>query len=433
MGGSPATLKSDGTFVGYAQVPAGTTTQVHIVATDANNDVTHKHVSVTPAATGSTSLSFDLNGNETANGPSGAPTVTYGWDAADRLVTITEGSNVTKFDYDGNGKRVRESVNGNEMSHWIWFNDRIGEERDPTNVVARRFYSDGEQISGNRYFSFHDHLHSVREITDESSAVNHRYSYDPFGYQTEAAGFTGEQSDFGFTGHYVNRESRLYLTRNRAYDSVSGRWLSRDLFSDNATSPYAYVHNTPATRIDPYGLREVYVAIYSGSVITGNVGHAIITEMDGTTLLSQYPDPHGISGDNVVHQFPEVIANANSDPDVVFKVFVPNDTAFNAAVASCRKRKQWFFLPIFPSQTNCVRSAAFALRAGGVPVNDSLFPTPSDVLLPRNLAAQLKDLEQGFDLGAELINQLHQIFPSVHNTWSVSTVSNSSVPIHMTK
>jgi YD repeat-containing protein len=58
---------------------------------------------VTSATLGQQAFTYDLNGNTISSGPSGAPTSTYGWDAADRLISVTQGANVTTYDYDGLG------------------------------------------------------------------------------------------------------------------------------------------------------------------------------------------------------------------------------------------------------------------------------------------------------------------------------------------
>ena len=91
VGGNAATVRADGSYEGYAQVAGTGTTRVHIVATDSSSNVTDNYADVTPAPWPRRALAYDLNGNQTRAGPSGAPS-TYGWDAADRLITITQGS-----------------------------------------------------------------------------------------------------------------------------------------------------------------------------------------------------------------------------------------------------------------------------------------------------------------------------------------------------
>ena len=52
------------------------------------------------------------------------------------------------------------------------------EERDGSDSVTKRFYAQGEQIGSTNYYYTRDHLGSIREVTDNSGAVQARYDYD---------------------------------------------------------------------------------------------------------------------------------------------------------------------------------------------------------------------------------------------------------------
>jgi RHS repeat-associated protein len=138
---------------------------------------------------------------------------------------------------------------------FIWIGNRIAEERDASNNVLRRFYPQGEQISGASYFYTRDHLGSVRELTDSSAIIRARYDYDPYGSQTKVSGDL--DAEFGYTGHYFHQPSSMNLALHRAYDSVTGRWLSRDPLKDaemiQGPNLYAYVRNDSLNKIDRMG------------------------------------------------------------------------------------------------------------------------------------------------------------------------------------
>jgi type VI secretion system secreted protein VgrG len=52
--------------------------------------------------------------------------------------------------------------------------------------------------------------------------------------------------------------SGLYLTKYRAYDPQSGRWLSRDPIEEaGGISLYAYVGGNPVSFVDPLGLAKI--------------------------------------------------------------------------------------------------------------------------------------------------------------------------------
>ena len=109
---------------------------------------------------------------------------------------------------------------------FIWNRNSIIEERDASNNVLRRFYSEGEQINSASYYYTRDHLGSVRELTDSTGAVRARYDYDPYGVRTKLSGDL--DAELGYTGHCFHQPSGVNLALYRAYDPGIGRWLSRD-------------------------------------------------------------------------------------------------------------------------------------------------------------------------------------------------------------
>jgi RHS repeat-associated protein len=163
---------------------------------------------------------------------------------------------VTEFVYDGVGRRVAEWDNGSLAKQWVWCGTELCEERNASNTVTKRFFPQGEQISGTAYFYSRDHLGSVREMTDASGTVHARYNYDPFGARSANTITTSAvESDFGFTGDYYNPTIGLDLTLYRAYNPSLGRWLNRDPIGEKGgMNLYGYVGNNPIVNIDPLGL-----------------------------------------------------------------------------------------------------------------------------------------------------------------------------------
>jgi RHS repeat-associated protein len=259
VGGTPATMTSATNFVGWVDTLVGTNV-VPTVATDySGNSRTNNYQIVVTNGLVAKTLTYDLNGNLSAVVTSTA-TNTYEWDAADRLVAINRGTNRSEFTYDGGGRRVRivEKQSGSTVSdkRFVWCGTELCEERDSTGgTVNRRFFGQGEQISGTNYFFTRDHLGSVREIVDSSGTVGARFDYDPYGRRTKVSG--SFESDFGFTGHYCHAVSELYLTLFRAYDADTARWLNRDPIQEyGGINLYAYVRNQPLARVDSWGLAD---------------------------------------------------------------------------------------------------------------------------------------------------------------------------------
>ena len=63
-----------------------------------------------------------------------------------------------------------------------------------------------------------------------------------------------------YAGMLYHAGSGLYLTKYRAYDSTTGRWVSRDPLREvSGPNLYGYVDGNPLSRIDPWGLVDVSV------------------------------------------------------------------------------------------------------------------------------------------------------------------------------
>lgn len=257
VSGQPATVDAANRFSADVPLAPGIRT-VAVTATDASGNAATKNYQVTVASGVSRSLSYDANGNLLGNGAG----QTYAWDAANRLVKITQASGVTEFVYDGQSRRVQEKFNGAVIKQWVWCEGpQPCEERDGSNAVTKRFFGGlGEQFALNAHpstlSSFYfttDHLGSVREMTDGAGAVRARYDYDPYGRVTKLSGDL--EADFGFTGFHRHQASGLSLTLYRAYDAEAGRWLSRDPIQElGGLNIYAYVENNPVNAVDLLGM-----------------------------------------------------------------------------------------------------------------------------------------------------------------------------------
>ena len=161
----------------------------------------------------------------------------------------------------------------------MWAGLSLAEERDAANNVTKRFFAQGEQIAGQSYFFTHDHLGSVRELTDSTQTVKARYDYGLYGLRSvNQITANPIEADFGYTGLYFHPPSGLHLATYRTYNASTGRWLSRDLISEEGgINLYGYVNNQPSKRTDRLGLLggvddviegDAYVSFMLGSAIS---------------------------------------------------------------------------------------------------------------------------------------------------------------------
>jgi RHS repeat-associated protein len=250
VGGKPAEVKADNTFQGQATVPSGTST-VQVQAQDPSGNVRTNTYQV--SQTGSTtSYSYDSNGNLTSDG-----TRTYEWDAANRLVRVTQGATeLARFVYDGLGRRAQK-IAGGVTRTYVYDGEDTLEERLTTGTVYRYVHGPGideplarTDAGSVAAYYLADHLASVVQETSATGAVTLTREYDPYGNLIQGASTSG----YAFAGREWDVETALYYYRARYYTPEVGRFISEDpARSDHGLSLYTYVRNNPLNYTDPLG------------------------------------------------------------------------------------------------------------------------------------------------------------------------------------
>ena len=283
-------------FVGFAGVTNGTNV-VPVIAVDyGNHSRTNKYQLVVTNNGVAETLMFDANGN-TTNVVTATSTNSYQWDAVNRLVSIAGPTNQSLFTYDGLGRRVQiiEKTNGvaSVSNKFVWDGQALVEQRNLTGTnVTKRFFGQGEQISGTNYFFTRDHLGSIREVVNSSGVIQYRADYDPYGRPIIIQG--NLVPDFGYAGMYYEAADGLNLTLYRSYTADLGRWLSRDPLAEAASlNLYAYVANNPINLFDPLGLIDCG-ALAAAIANQENLIHGAIQSMSS---INQQFDSAETSGD----------------------------------------------------------------------------------------------------------------------------------------
>ena len=217
---------------------------------------------------------------------------TYAWDADNRLIGVGingQPGMQTNFKYDGFGRRITIDTTGSGITsetRYQWCGGTLCQARSSSDAVSRRYFAEGENSLAQEQAWYYgtDQLGSVRDaLTVSSGGVAAHYDYDPFGSQSNTALAT---TDFKYGGMFYNSQASLYLATNRAYDSLSARWISRDPIGEaGGVNLYRYVNSNPASLTDPNGKCPLCIVVVGGAVIGA-----------GLDLLYQLHKYHGDIG-----------------------------------------------------------------------------------------------------------------------------------------
>jgi RHS repeat-associated protein len=208
------------------------------------------------ATRNSTSWVYDAAGNLLDDGAR-----TYTWDAAQRLISITDKATGRKseFIYDGQSRLTitKEYPAGSATSQetrYLWCGHKVCQARDGQDNITARYFDEGEIKGSQSLYYTKDHQGSIMETTQASGKVLGSLDYGPYG---EAEKAQGQLPDFRYAGMLHHAPTGLYLTHYRAYDPTVGRWLNRDpIGEDGGINLYGYVGGNPVSRIDPLGLYD---------------------------------------------------------------------------------------------------------------------------------------------------------------------------------
>ena len=224
---------------------------------------------------------YDANGNIIQDN-----IYNYSYDEENRLTQIQRRAGlaiVGQYIYDALSRRVNIVASPafvGTTNRYFYDGGRIVEERKSNgpNVITYVYgnYVDevltmSQSLLGQTYYYHPNALWSVQALTDQTGAVEERYTYDAYGAVTVLdATFTPQAMNawgtphspvlnkFLFTGRELDEESGLYFYRARHYDANKGRFLERDpLEYQDSMNLYQYVGDNPANQLDPMGLETV--------------------------------------------------------------------------------------------------------------------------------------------------------------------------------
>ncbi len=198
---------------------------------------------------------WDANGNLLSDGSK-----TYLYNTANQLITVTAPGLTWSAAYNGDGARLRQTVNGVPMTYTLDLAAPL------VTVLAQHatrttqyVYGQGDSLLAGydgtawTYLSGRDGINSVRQETDGGGNVLAVRGFDPYGVPLSGNG----GAPFGYTGEMADVTGLVFL-RARYMQPGLGMFLSRDLYEGNLSQPpsqhlFAYVGNNPINRTDPSG------------------------------------------------------------------------------------------------------------------------------------------------------------------------------------
>ncbi len=211
---------------------------------------------------GGSNFTYNDNG-ELLTKTDGSDVTTYDYDVFGNLLkVVTPDASVIEYVIDARNRRIGKKINGT-LVQGLLYQDQLNPvaELDATGTVVSRFvYGIRGNIpsymikGGTKYQIISDHLGSVRMVVDVATGVvAQNMSYDEFGNVQEDSnpGF----QPFGFSGGLYDAQTGLVRFGARDYDPISGRWCSKDPigFNGGDSNLFRYCGNDGINFVDPTG------------------------------------------------------------------------------------------------------------------------------------------------------------------------------------
>ncbi len=235
---------------------------------------------------------YDANGNRATKLSAIGGLTEYGYDDADKLMSVSKSTGTTTYQYDACGRPTNigsrvlnwgyedrlTSLNGGGTTASTYGYNGVGSRVSKSNSNGSRTYkrngvgvtapvlSDGvstmvpgisEKPSGvgtNTILT--DRLGSMKGMANGGS-VTETAEFDAFGKVVAHGNPTSTQKGFASAyGYQEDGESGYKLLGYRYYDPETGRFLSRDPIR-SGNNWYSYCENNPLKAVDPSGLERI--------------------------------------------------------------------------------------------------------------------------------------------------------------------------------
>ena len=221
--------------------------------------------------------SYDAAGNVTQIVRNGGPTLDLVWNGQYQLVSVsTNGVFAEGYAYDALGRRAATTTREGTTRHvyddgWQVVADIDGEG----NVLASYVWGEGidrllaVKIGGESYYPLTDIQGTVWGYVNSQNNIVARWQYDAWGNVVEESVSVPALATlrYRFQGREWSAATGLTNFRMRWYDSVTGRWLSKDPIGlSGGLNLYVFCGNSPNLHVDPRGELWPQLAIGLGVV-----------------------------------------------------------------------------------------------------------------------------------------------------------------------
>ena len=179
-----------------------------------------------------------------------ASDIVYTYNAKGERVTKTVAGATTRFVYDERGHLISEASPAGSR-HYIYLGDILMSTVDTPATSAS--HSTVSHVVA-------DHTGNPRVVSDARGDVIWQNPYKGNAWGGQSVLSNGYALNLRSFGSYFDSDTGLIYNMNRYFDSSSGRFTQADQMGlAGGINPYVAVSNNPLNRIDPDGLRDIFV------------------------------------------------------------------------------------------------------------------------------------------------------------------------------
>ena len=218
----------------------------------------HAPKSLALAGGGTTSFTYDANGNMT-RGLDGK-VMTY--DGENRPLSVTLGGKTTSYVYGADGTRLKkieiEASGAQDVTAYFGHVEIRHCGKGSAEEVVTYPHPNLRLVNGQPSYLHRDRLGSIRAVTGADGLRDERSVYRPLGEQTEwKTDAIAPAEDKGFIGERYDADAGLQYLNARYYDPKLALFIQPDWFEvakpGVGTNRFAYSFNDPVNKRDPGG------------------------------------------------------------------------------------------------------------------------------------------------------------------------------------